>query len=152
MTQITKRDDVLSWDPFRELDDFSNRLSRVFGRPDVRTAPMADWTPRANIHESTESYDIQAELPQVKKEDVSVTFENGVLTLSGERKYEKKEGGGQKPLRVESAYGSFVRSFAMPDDADPDKVDARYENGMLNIKIARVPSKKAAAAKTITVK
>jgi HSP20 family protein len=152
MTNLAKRDDVLSWDPFRELDVFSSRLSQLFGGGELRAMPMADWTPRANIHESADSYDIQAELPQVKKEDVKVTFENGVLTLSGERKYEKKEGGGQKPLRVECAYGSFMRAFSMPEDADADKIDARFENGMLNIKIARMPSKKASNGKTIQVK
>jgi len=152
MTNLAKRDDVLSWDPFRELDVFSSRLSRLFGGGELRAMPMADWTPRANIHETPEAYEIQAELPQVKKEDVKVTFENGVLTLSGERKYEKKEGGGQKPLRVESAYGSFMRAFSMPEDADAEKVDARFENGMLNVKIARMPNKKPPAAKTITVK
>ena len=153
MANLAKRDDILSWDPFRELDAFSNHLSRLFGSGQMTTtAPMADWAPRANIHETPDQYEIQAELPQVKKEDVKVTLENGVLTLTGERKYENREGGGTKPLRIESAYGSFMRSFAMPDDVDPDKVDARYENGMLNIKIARVASKKVTAGKSIAVK
>jgi HSP20 family protein len=152
MTNLTKRHDPFSWDPFRELDDFSSRLSRMFGQSELARMPLADWTPRANIHETPEHYEIQAELPQVKKEDVKVTFDNGVLTLSGERKYEKKDAGGTKPLRVESAYGSFLRAFAMPEDADGEKIDARYENGMLNVKIARTPSKKAPAGKTIAIK
>ncbi len=152
MANLTKRDEVFSWDPFRELEDFSRRLSRSFRRSDLAASPMADWTPRANVHEAPEHYEIQAELPQVKKEDVKVTLERGVLTLSGERKYEKKEGGGSKPLRVESAYGSFVRSFTMPDDVDAEKIDARFENGMLSVKLGRVPNHTAPATKTITIK
>lgn len=152
MSDLTKRNEVFSWDPFRELDDFSQRLSRAFGRADFPSKALADWTPRANVHETAEHYEIQAELPQVKKEDVKVTLESGVLTLSGERKYEKKEGGGSKPLRVESAYGSFMRAFTMPDDVDAEKIDARFENGMLQIKVGRLPNKKGPATKTIAVK
>src|SRR2546421_67722 len=104
------------WEPL-ELQDVQNRLSsllgrRASGRDDLT---LADWAPLADITEDDKEYLIKAELPDLKKEDVKVTVQNGVLTLSGERKFEKEEKK-KKYHRVERAYGSFVRSFALPDD------------------------------------
>jgi HSP20 family protein len=152
MSNLSKRNEVAGWDPFREIEELSSRLSKAFGQSRMGILPMPDWTPRANVNETPEAYEIQVELPQMKKEDVKVTFEHGVLTMSGERKYEKKEGGGNRTLRTETAYGCFVRSFSLPEDADPERVDARYENGMLNVKINRLPQRMAPAVKTIPVK
>lgn len=151
MTKLSKVQETYSWDPFRELDELSGRLNRWFGR-DTLVTPLADWTPRANIHETLEAYEVQAELPQVKKEDVKVTLDHGLLTLSGERRYEKKEGEGNKAHRVETSYGSFMRAFRLPEDADLEKIDARFDHGMLNIKVARLAGSKPQATKTIQVK
>src|SRR6266850_522613 len=125
------------WEPL-ELADVENRLSRFFGR---RTngnddITLADWEPLADITEDDKEYVIQAELPDVKKEDVKVTVQNGVLTISGERKFEKEEKK-KKYHRVERAYGSFVRSFALPDEADPSKVKAEFKNGMLTVRLPK---------------
>src|SRR6266699_1220940 len=86
------------WEPLREMEDFHNRLSTLFGRPQRRTnghgreeITLADWMPLADITEDEKEYLIKAELPELKKEDVKVTVENGVLTISGERKFEKEE-------------------------------------------------------------
>ena len=85
------------WEPLREMEDFQNRLSTLFGRPQRRTnghgreeIALADWMPVADITEDEKEYLIKAELPELKKEDVKVTIENGVLTISGERKFEKE--------------------------------------------------------------
>src|SRR4030095_10735521 len=106
---------LVRWDPFRELEDMSDRLNRMFARPALRssgkeTMTVADWSPTVDISETDGEYLIKAELPEVKKEDVKVTVENGVLTLQGERRQEK-EGTGRRFHRVERSYGSFVRSF-----------------------------------------
>jgi HSP20 family protein len=157
MSNLTRRtnNDLSSWDPFREMDDFSSRLSRFFGREPLASSGLSDWTPRANVHETSAGYEIQAELPQVKREDVNVTVENGVLTISGERRYERKEDGNgntNKVHRIETAYGSFVRSFSLPDDADASKIDAKYDNGMLEVKVARMAGRTPSGTRTIPIK
>src|ERR1700704_2710218 len=117
------------WEPL-ELADVENRLSQLFGRRanGREDITLADWEPLADITEDDKEYVIKAELPEVKKEDVKVTVENGVLTIAGERRFEKEETK-KKYHRVERAYGSFVRSFSLPDDADGSKVQAEFKNG-----------------------
>jgi HSP20 family protein len=131
----------MKWDPFRELEDVSNRLNRVFGRPLARMEPnemftMADWTPSADISETDTAYLIKAEIPGVNKEDVKVTIENGMLTIQGERKMEKEEKD-KKFHRIERSYGSFMRSFRVPDDADESAVKAEFKDGVLNVTLTK---------------
>ena len=142
------------WEPVREMEDFQNRLSTLFGRPLRRTnghgreeITLADWTPLADITEDEKEYLIKAELPELKREDVKVTVENGVLTISGERKFEKEEKR-KKYHRVERGYGSFMRSFALPDDADGTKVKAEFKNGILTV---HLPKNEKAKPKQIEV-
>src|ERR1035437_9314256 len=110
---------LVKWDPFKELEDVSNRLNCIFGRSLARTEPnqeilaMADWTPSADISETDTAYLIKAEIPGVNKEDVKVTLQDGMLTIQGERKMEKEEKD-KKFHRIERSYGSFVRSFRNP--------------------------------------
>ena len=91
---------------------------------------------------------IKAELPEIEKKDVKVSVQNGILTLSGERKFEREEKG-KKYHRIERSYGSFARSFDLPEDADAEQVDAKYSNGILTILVNK---SEAAAAKEIEVK
>ncbi|MDH5666441.1 MAG: Hsp20/alpha crystallin family protein [Nitrospira sp.] len=145
---------LVRWDPFRELEDMSERLNRVFARPALRTPggkehlTVADWIPTVDISETDQSYLIKAELPEVKKEDVKVRVEDGVLTLSGERRQEKEEKG-KKYHRVERSYGSFVRSFALPESVDESGVKAEYKDGVLNL---HLPKAEKAKPKAIEVK
>jgi HSP20 family protein len=127
------------WDPFRELDDLQNRLSTLFGRAPVRKEgereekmTLVDWAPLVDVIEHEKEYVIKAELPEIKREDVKVTVQDDVLTISGERTREKEEKG-KKFHRIERAYGSFSRSFTLPEDADPAKVNAEFKNGVLNV-------------------
>src|SRR5437899_5879654 len=140
---------------FREMEDFQNRLSTLFGRPLRRTnghgredITLADWMPLADITEDDKEYLIKAELPEMKKEDVKVTVENGVLTISGERKFEQEEKK-RKYHRVERGYGTFMRSFTLPDDADFNKVNAQFKSGVLTV---HVPKSEQAKPKQIEVK
>src|SRR3989449_9103056 len=142
------------WEPLREMEDFQNRLSTLFGRPLRRTnghgreeITLADWSPLADITEDEREYVIKAELPELRKEDVKVTVENGVLTISGERKFEKEEKK-KKYHRVERGYGSFVRTFALPEDADANKVKAQFKQGMLEV---HLPKNEKAKPKQIEV-
>jgi HSP20 family protein len=129
---------LVKWDPFKELEDVSTRLNRIFGRPalpvesDREMLSMADWMPSVDISESDNAYLVKAEIPGVNKDDVKVTIEDGMLTLQGERKQEREEGG-KKYHRIERSYGCFMRSFRLPDDADESAAKAEFKDGMLNI-------------------
>ena len=133
---------LVRWDPFRELEDMSNRLQRMYSRS---TPPqtngkermiVADWAPSVDVSETDGEYQIKAEIPDVKKEDVNVTLEDGVLTIQGERKFEKEEKG-KKYHRVERAYGNFVRSFTLPGLVDEANVKAEFKDGVLNLKLPK---------------
>ena len=144
---------LIRWDPFRELEDMSERLNRVFSRPSLRNSgkenlTVADWVPTVDISESDGEYLIKAELPEVKKEDVKVTVENGVLTLQGERRQEKEEKA-KRFHRVERSYGSFVRSFTLPESVDESSVKAEYKDGVLNL---HLPKSEKVKPKAIDVK
>jgi HSP20 family protein len=144
---------LMRWDPFRELEEMSDRLNRMFARPAVRTNGketmiVADWTPTVDISETDGEYQIKAEIPDVRKEDVKVTLEDGVLTIQGERKQEKEEKG-KKYHRIERSYGSFVRSFSLPDVIDEEKVKAEFKDGVLNL---HLPKSEKAKPKAIEVK
>ena len=109
---------------------------------------VAEWAPLVDISEDDKEYVIKADLPEVNKDDVKVRVENGVLVISGERKFEKEEKG-RRYHRVERAYGSFARSFSIPEDADPTKVGAEFKNGTLRVHLAKAEN---AQPKTIDVK
>jgi HSP20 family protein len=146
---------LVRWDPFRELEEMSDRLNRMFSRPalprtngnDKETMIVADWVPSVDVSETDGDYQIKAEIPDVKKEDVKVTVEEGVLTIQGERKQEKEEKG-KKYHRVERSYGRFVRSFTLPDLVDEEKVKAEFKDGVLNLQL---PKSEKAKPKAIEV-
>ena len=147
---LMKRSDWTRWDPFRELEDISARLGRIFPREGSVTG-MPDWTPRVNLRETPEHYEFVAELPQVKKDDVKVTLEGNALTIAGEKKFEKEEKGA-KYHRIETSYGSFMRTFTLPDDADASKIVAEHKDGTLFVKVARSAAAHKTTAQTIPVK
>jgi HSP20 family protein len=127
-------------DPFfSEFDRFFNdetlRPSSLFGRwmgEDLRDV----WVPPVDVQETDESYLFTAELPGLGKDDVDITLEDNLLTLSGERKLEERQEG-KSYHRVERAYGSFSRSFSLPAQVDGDKVAAKFEEGLLRIEIPK---------------
>jgi HSP20 family protein len=146
--------DQFKWDPFKELQDMSHRLNRFFGAPAPRTdagrepLTVADWAPSVDISESGGEYVIKAEIPEVKKEDVKVTLEDGLLTIQGERKQEKEEKG-KRFHRIERSYGSFLRSFEVPANVDADKIKADFKEGMLTLTL---PKSEKAKPKALEVR
>jgi HSP20 family protein len=139
---------LMKWDPFREFQDLFERYSRSLGVPaggNQELVAVGDWTPRVDIAETETEFHIHAEIPDVKKDDVSVTVDNRVLTIRGERKQEKEEKG-KKFHRVERHYGSFARSFTLPDNVDESKINATFKDGVLNITIAKSASKPKAVS------
>lgn len=133
------------WEPFREMDEFFNRLAPVRGSRRWGELPgterQLNWSPSADISETDDEYRIKAELPGVSKEDVRVAVENGVITLSGERHHESEDKS-EKFHRVERFHGSFSRSFALPDNADVQHIKAESKDGTLLISIPKLPSAK----------
>ena len=142
------------WNPFRELDEVQNRLGGYFGGRFPRFGDgngglkLADWFPQVDITEDDKEYLIKADLPEMKKDEIKVNVENGVLSVSGERKTEKEEKH-KKFHRIERSYGTFMRSFALPDDADGAKVAAEFKEGVLRVHLPKNP---VAKPKAIEVK
>ena len=145
------------WDPLKEMDDLHNHLARFLGLAPARATTggqelmtVAEWAPSVDISEDDKEWLVKADLPEVKKEDVKVTVENGVLTVTGERKFEKEEKD-KKYHRIERSYGSFFRSFALPEGADGAKVSAEFKDGVLTVHLPKSKEAKA-KAKTSDVK
>jgi HSP20 family protein len=131
------------WNQLRQLEALQHGLGGLFSRSPAQWTegqeePMAvaEWSPLVDISEDDKEYLIKAELPDVKKEDVKVTAQEGTLTIMGERKFEKEEQG-RRYHRVERAYGSFGRSFSLPDDASPAKVSAEFKDGVLTVHLVK---------------
>lgn len=154
MTTLARWNPITRWNPTRELEELQSRLSNILDFPALRkdgereSLAIAEWAPAVDITEDEKEYLVKAEIPEVKKEDVKVTVENNLLTISGERKFEKEEKG-KKYHRIERSYGSFVRSFSLPDDVDSSKVDAKFTDGVLTVHVAK---SEAARPKQIEVK
>ena len=143
------------WNPFKEMDDLQKHLNNLFtlqsprgGNPQDENSAVTRWAPLVDITEDDKEYVIKAELPEVQRPEVKVTVENGVLSITGERKFEKEEKG-RKYHRIERAYGNFTRSFTVPEDADDSKVSAEFKDGLLTV---RLPKSEKARPKTIEVK
>jgi len=139
----------------REFEELQNRLATLMARAPVRTPSgkeesltVAEWAPLVDIVEDDKEYLIKAEVPEVKKDDVRVTVQDDVLTITGERTLEKEEKG-KKYHRVERSYGRFVRSFTLPEDANGNKVAAEFKDGVLRV---HLPKSEKAKPKTIEVK
>jgi HSP20 family protein len=135
------------FDPFKELQDIERRIGAVLGanRP---VQKVESFTPAVNERVDEKGYYLEIDLPGVKKENIDISLNDGVLVVSGERKLEKKE---EKPnyTRIESFFGRFERAFKLPPDADSDNIEAKYEDGVLKIFI---PKKQKPAGKKIEVK
>ncbi len=138
------------WDPFREmenlLDRYKNLPKRAIAKSDEKIFEVGDWMPVVDINETKNNFVVKVELPGVDKKDVSVNIENGVLTIRGEKKVETED---KKCHRVECSYGSFIRSFTLPQSVKADEIEAEYKNGILNLTI---PKSEEAKPKQIDVK
>jgi HSP20 family protein len=144
---------LVKWNPFGELDELQNRFDSLFfnGFPNRmrflrrfengEELRLPNWSPLVDITEDDHEYLFKADLPEMKKEDVKVTVEKGILFIAGERKIEKEEKK-TKFHRIERAYGRFERTFALPDDADPAKIVADFKDGLLKVHLPKLPMAK----------
>ncbi len=146
MTVITR------WDPFREFTTVQDRLNRLFrdsygseGRDEALTTSA--FAPAVDVYEDEHNVTLKVQVPGIDEKDIDIRIENNTLTLHGERKFEKEEKE-ENFRRVESSYGSFTRSFTLPETVDAEKVTADYSKGVLKITL---PKKAEAKPKQIKV-
>jgi len=147
---------LVRWDPFREFTQIQDRLNRVFneayGRgpagPDEGLLTTGSWVPPIDIYQNGDhELVIKAELPDMKREDIDITVDNGTLAIKGEKKFssEVKE---DQFHRIERRYGTFSRSFSLPQTVDPARVSAEYKQGVLTV---RLPLREEAKPRSIKV-
>jgi len=131
---------VIKWEPFRDVDDLFDRFfaetMRRLPQQAAQSPQASEWAPLADVSETEGEYLIKAELPEVRKEDVSITVQDGVLTLAGERKQEQREDQ-EKAHRIERCYGAFARRFALPENADQQGISAESRDGLIVIHIPK---------------
>jgi len=146
---------LVRFDPFRDIRAMQNRFDRLFGEAlgrqggETGDEPLrASWLPAVDVHENEAEITLRAELPGLTQDDVELTIDKGRLTIQGEKRLEKEDTDGDY-RRIESSYGSFYRSFPLPDAIDQDKVEARFENGVLYVVL---PKAEEAKPKRIAVK
>src|SRR5438128_12501921 len=137
---------LITWNPLREMDEAQNRLNRIFlgdfpariGSGEIHSLAVADWSPEVDISEDDQGYLLKADLPEMKKDDVRVTVEDGILSVSGERKCQKEDEK-KKFHRIERSFGTFQRSFTLPEHADSTKVTAEFRDGVLKVHFPTTP-------------
>ncbi len=140
---------ITRWDPFRDLQRLQEEMNRAFDdRLLARDGESVGWSPKVDIFEDEEGLSLQFELAGVDPKDVDIRFENGVLTLRGERKLEREDKR-ENYHRIERSYGTFTRSFSLPATIDPEKIKAESKNGVLKV---HLPKKPEAKPKSIQVK
>ena len=140
---------VTRFDPFREIKELENRIFQNYVPAVQNDKGINAFTPSVNTREDEKAYYIEVDLPGVKKEDIKVDIKDNTLTISGERKF-KEEVKEEDYYKIETSIGKFSRIFTLPDDADVENIDAKSENGVLEIVIPKV--KKEESVKTIEVK
>lgn len=129
---------ITTFDPFRNLLNFQEQFNRVFDdtfRFRDESALTA-WAPAVDIYETENELVLKADLPDINEKDLDIRLENNTLTIQGERKFEKQVSE-DNYLRVERAYGSFTRSFALPSSVNPDQIHAEYQNGVLTVRMPK---------------
>ncbi len=134
------------WNPFKEMEELQSRIGSWMHVParaaaDLEALAVADWTPLVDITEDEKEFLLKVELPGVSREDVKVTVTDGVLYLTGERRFEKDEKE-KKHHRIERAYGSFMRSFTLPEATPADKVAAEFKDGVLLVHLPKTSTPK----------
>jgi len=145
--------DIMRWDPFRDLVSIQDELNRLFGRTYggaelTRSSASGAWSPALDVYETTEKLVAMVELPGIDPDDVEVAVEDSTLTISGSREL-SRETKQEDYHRIERRYGSFSRAIRLPETADANKVEARFDKGVLTIE---VPKREEAKPRRIEVK
>jgi len=131
---------LVKWQPLSNFANIFDRDANVLGWPVAENQELIsteDWAPRVDVSETTEELLIKVDLPDVKKEDINVSVDEGVLIIQGEKKQEREESG-KKYHRHERYYGNFSRSFTLPSYINESKIEASFKNGVLNLHIPKI--------------
>jgi HSP20 family protein len=131
---------ITRWDPFREVVALQNRMNSLFGNMAENEGPLttANFIPAVDVYEDEKKVVLKLEVPGIEEKDLDVSVENNVLTVKGERKFEKEEKE-ENFHRIERRYGSFYRAFTLPTTVDTDHIDAKYEAGVLKLELKKKP-------------
>jgi HSP20 family protein len=148
-----QRPETARWDPFHQLSSLRDEIDRLFESPFSALSEglqpfMSGWSPALDLYDDKDNFVLKAELPGMKKEDIQIQLHDGVLTLSGERKEERKSESGDIH-RSERFVGRFQRTLTLPSEVDVDKVKANYQDGILTVTL---PKSEAAKPKQIQIK
>lgn len=138
------------WEPFRRVSTLQDQLNRLFREDFERTgeeSSLTAWAPAVDIYETEHELVVKADLPEVDPKDLDIRVENNILTIRGERKFEKKVSE-ENYLRVERSYGAFARSFTLANTVNSEAIKAEYQNGVLTLSI---PKREEAKPKQIKV-
>jgi HSP20 family protein len=142
---------VSRWDPIRGFSSLHDQVNRLldsnFSRGGNTETDLATWAPAVDIYETEGELVVKADLPDLDEKDIDVRIENNVLTIRGERKFEKSINQ-DNYLRVERTYGAFSRSFSLPNTIDSEQIHAEYRNGVLSV---RMPKREESKPKQIKV-
>lgn len=134
---------VSRWDPFQDLQSFRDEMNRTFsrwfGREEGDEPAQRRWVPALDVTESNDAYHIDVEVPGVDPENINVTVDQGMLTVSGERRSEEEKSD-RSYHRVERRYGAFRRSISLPRDVDAGHIQASYDNGVLRLQVPKTES------------
>jgi len=131
---------ITRWDPFREVVALQNRMNSLFGNMAENEGPLttANFVPAVDVYEDEKKVVLKLEVPGIEEKDLDVSVENNVLTVKGERKFEKEEKE-ENFHRIERRYGSFYRAFTLPTTVDTEHIDAKYEAGVLKLELKKKP-------------
>jgi HSP20 family protein len=137
---------MMQWSPAPQFRTLRSEMDRLFDdffglTPAKREGAVSLWAPAVDVREDANNYYVEAALPGMKKEEISLELENNVLSIKGERKFERKEDK-QNYHFMERSYGSFYRSFSLPKNIDAEKISAEYKEGVLNVTLPKKPEVK----------
>ncbi|MBI4228522.1 MAG: Hsp20/alpha crystallin family protein [Deltaproteobacteria bacterium] len=141
------------WDPWRDFGSLQGRINKMFDdtmrsvTPGDEELATGAWSPAVDIHETDDTYVVSADLPGLNKEDIHIDVEDNTITIKGEKKFEEKVPR-DKYIRVERTYGTFVRSFSLPQNVDSKKIKATFKDGILDLTL---PKKEEAKPKKIAI-
>jgi HSP20 family protein len=140
---------LIKFEPLKEFESLHDRLMRMFNEFPME-AP-SHFNPRIDISEDEKNIYVEAEVPGIRKEDMKISIQDNILTISGEKKHKEEENKDKNYYRSERCYGSFQRSFTLPADINRDKTEAKFEDGILKINIEKSQPKEL-NARTIQIK
>jgi HSP20 family protein len=140
---------LVTWKPFEDFMSMPRRMNRLFGDTffkdfEKETDTLSQWYPATDIYETKDDYVFKLEVPGLKKEDINIEFNDNTLSIKGERK-EEREVKKEDYHRIESCSGIFSRSFSLPNNIDPKKINATMKNGVLELRVAKAEEKKPKA-------